>query len=662
MPDTGPLYAVRDIPGKGKGLIATSKIPKGARIISEPPLFKVSRENLTADETNAELAKLSNAQRSAFYSLQNSWPGLGPEVGIVRTNAKSCGLGAKKGGIFLEAARINHSCAPNAMPQWREDVQRLTIHAIKDIEVGEEIASFYLGTRTPYVTRQQQLKTFFHIDQCTCSLCSLPEDERKIKDAIFDEYQRLDNSWNNGDSITLNPLKSFHTVRRLLHLIKIEGTDDRPIPQLCMNAFQFVVAHQDFARAKIFAKRAVKGRIILEGVDSPEIKDLLRWVKDPSKYRSDYISAKWKTSVKDIPKNLGETDFENWLWRHEEPVGTQFANLRNDAYFPRFNELPWEDELGLDYYRGVGDGIFEPRKHWAALGEITSIDWLFRVRLVVKDRAGDEFPVAFYTDTQGREMNPSALQVGNTVVVLYGTQHHFLDGTIGIRHEEPNVLKIFPVSLDNLMLLNDKLKTHATITDEMRTCHGCNKKSANLMKCSKCGVFWYCSKDCQTRVGTRTATRRIRFNQSQQRKSRLDSIRPRRRPRHTRKMNLESLRRDFFSSDFHAKGLEDCVGEVFGGPLHNPPQIKQPLQYSQQQPPRIIIPIRPMLPRPAPRRKLNRLAIQARLHNPRLTTRLPFSPDDVSDGENICFGEVDETDAVGHVEGYASELGFEDWG
>jgi hypothetical protein len=48
--------------------------------------------------------------------------------------------------------------------------------------------------------------------------------------------------------------------------------------------------------------------------------------------------------------------------------------------------------------------------------------------------------------------------------------------------------------LDNLLLLSDKASVYATVTKAMRTCHGCDKKSTSLIKCSKCGFFWYCNK------------------------------------------------------------------------------------------------------------------------------------------------------------------------
>ncbi|KAK2485985.1 hypothetical protein H9L39_03965 [Fusarium oxysporum f. sp. albedinis] len=106
---------------------------------------------------------------------------------------------------------------------------------------------------------------------------------------------------------------------------------------------------------------------------------------------------------------------------------------------------------------------------------------------------------AIYTEARGVEIGPSNLQVGNTVAIFYAVKHLFMDMTIGIRHEDLQYLKIFPISVDNMMQLSDRVQTHATLTDGMRTCHACSKKSAKLMKCAKCGFFWYCGQNCQLR-------------------------------------------------------------------------------------------------------------------------------------------------------------------
>ncbi|EXA01920.1 hypothetical protein NW765_003500 [Fusarium oxysporum] len=177
----------------------------------------------------------------------------------------------------------------------------------------------------------------------------------------------------------------------------------------------------------------------------------------------------------------------------------QLANLRDKEHFPAFEDLAWDNHLDPRYYRERENGFWEPHKHWVFIGEIVEVEIDLRVKLTVKDRDGLEIPVAIYTEALGVEIGPSNLQVGNTVAIFYAVKHLFMDMTIGIRHEDLQYLKIFPISVDNMMQLSDRVQTHATLTDGMRTCHACSKKSAKLMKCAKCGFFWYCSQNCQLR-------------------------------------------------------------------------------------------------------------------------------------------------------------------
>ncbi|KAL6908279.1 hypothetical protein GGI43DRAFT_379144 [Trichoderma evansii] len=152
------LYTIQPIPGKGHGLIATTKILKGTRILSELPLFKISyaesdRQALTEHIAKA-LKDLDETKQRAFLDLQNVY-GLddGPILGIARSNVIPLGPEAPEGGIFLEAARINHSCRPNAYKSWNENIGHLTVHTVLDIEQGEEITISYLGETIDYIER-----------------------------------------------------------------------------------------------------------------------------------------------------------------------------------------------------------------------------------------------------------------------------------------------------------------------------------------------------------------------------------------------------------------------------------------------------------------------------------------------------------------------------
>ncbi|KAF4999572.1 hypothetical protein FGRMN_2320 [Fusarium graminum] len=499
MPDTNPFFVLKDIPGKGKGLIAIKHIPKGTRIPAETPLFTIPQHYAHLDESGrrikAELKKLSKAQQQAFMRLHNSHPHLLYEIGVVETNGFGLGPDTSTCALFLEAARMNHSCAPNVLYRWNNNIGKMTVHATKDIEENSEITINYLGEIDGYVVRQQKLKTAFGFD-CACSLCSLPVAARKFSDKRRADIKKLEkNLVTEVDmSIGTSPLKVFTSVRKLLYLLESEDIADRLLPRCHDSAFHAAVAHQDLARAKVIAEQSLEIWSVFEGPDSPKAQQLQSLLDNPDQYYFAAVSGRWRTAVEDIPKDLGKADFESWLWREADCAKNEPAGLRDNATFSLFQDLPWDNELNLEYYRPKGGDIYEPRKHWAFLGEITKVEAISRVRIMVKDKSGKQVPFSFDADIPGSNIAPSMIRVGHTVVVLYAEKHCFLNMTIGIRNKEGGALDVFPVSLDKLLLLSDKVQDYATVTKGLRTCHGCDEKSASLRECGKCGFFWYCNK------------------------------------------------------------------------------------------------------------------------------------------------------------------------
>ena len=121
------LYKIARVPGKGLGVIATSMIKKGTRIMSESPLLRI---HLTLLPSNSEtdkliiedVAKLDTDKRRVFFALHNAYKNkTRAELGIARTNRLPM-LDLWR-GIFPEASRINHSCMRNAQHSWNEELR-----------------------------------------------------------------------------------------------------------------------------------------------------------------------------------------------------------------------------------------------------------------------------------------------------------------------------------------------------------------------------------------------------------------------------------------------------------------------------------------------------------------------------------------------------------
>lgn len=449
--EASKLYTIQEVPDKGLGLIAAVTIERGTRILSEAPLLKIPSSIRSFKHLrrllSENVASLTEEDRAQFYSLRNSRTDeKSRELGIARTNALPLGSEADASAIFPIASRINHACIQNAQNTWNEALQRLTIHAVRDIEKGEEITICYLRERVNRGARRRALQKSFSFS-CTCQICFLPAPRRESSDKRLDEIQRIDQEIGSGMLMMLSPLKALHDVRRLLALCKEEGIADGTIPRAYYDAFQIAVFQGDAARGRAFANRAVASRIIQEGEDSPTVHQQKRLAEDPTQHPTYGFGSKWSTSADEVPTTLSEEDFEAWLWKDQtvrihNTIAQQHDSLRDDRTFPSFAALPYENDIDLEYWESLDGFMYHPRKHWCFLAEITDIDTFLRLRLIVKDKAGHKVPVSFHTDGRGTELSPSGVREGYTVAFLYAEQHGFMDLTVGIRHENPKALKV----------------------------------------------------------------------------------------------------------------------------------------------------------------------------------------------------------------------------
>ncbi|KAF2108247.1 hypothetical protein BDV96DRAFT_504933 [Lophiotrema nucula] len=503
------MYALRDVPGKGKGLVAIEDIPKGTRVLLEQPVI-TTPERQRDDEwlkthISQQVDSLSEHQRQSFLSMHNLYPYQNvaeQSLGIIRTNSlpiEADGIGA---GIFLKACLINHSCDNNAQKNWNQSIKRHTVHALRDIPKGEEITIYYLGLDSSRAIRQKKLQDKFGF-LCSCRLCSLPTEQSQDNDKRLERINRLDDLIGLDGMQMIFSLRTLRYVDERVHLYNEQGPGNSGLPRAYLDAAQIAIANGDLARGHVFAERAVEGWRTALGSDSKETIEYGSLAQNPAKLQLYGHSMKWKTSSDEVPQGLDPNDFEDWLWRREEPrkldqLG-QLTDLRNYKIFPGFAALPNSNSVDLEFY-GKVDGTYKPLHYWCFLGEIVDSITLHHLELELMDVDDKKIPLHFNTDGRGSELEPAKIQRGHTVAVLYAQRHVFMYGDPGIRHENPQMLKIFPVSLKKLLELNDQVQQFSTKVDGTRTCHGCSKKAESLNRCGKCSLFWYCDNGCQ-RIG-----------------------------------------------------------------------------------------------------------------------------------------------------------------
>ncbi|KAJ4424918.1 hypothetical protein N0V82_000422 [Gnomoniopsis sp. IMI 355080] len=215
----GEPFTVQSIPGKGMGVIASRRIPRGSIILNDP--FVISIQEPTEDpfpkyDTNGLLSQVLFQVLNQYVQLpmdtREQYASLHPHVepgsrewfqeqlrhaGVeltedelyfavrlyytFNTNEFSK-LEPGRGRLwtvrrlFLLTARINHSCCPNARSRQTTDGYKV-ITAIRNIEEGEEVTLKYLDhtrfSREGWRATTQHTWGFV----CACEGCRVKSEE-----------------------------------------------------------------------------------------------------------------------------------------------------------------------------------------------------------------------------------------------------------------------------------------------------------------------------------------------------------------------------------------------------------------------------------------------------------------------------------------------------
>lgn len=184
--------------------------------------------------------------------------------------------------------------------------------------------------------------------------------------------------------------------------------------------------------------------------------------------------------------------------------------FKKKLYFPRFRDLDFEYEIDERYWKedSCHPGFMIPACTWYFLGEITndmtSQCTFLRNRVLVRDRRGqNNITIAFYPESGSFDFK--TLKKGHTVRVWCARKHEFMDGSVGLRIEELNTIKVMPCSLNDLFAMS----TFCSETSTTNSCWRCGKKSTKsssdaacaleLKKCASCLTAKYCSRECQVK-------------------------------------------------------------------------------------------------------------------------------------------------------------------
>ena len=194
---------VAEIPGKGRGLVASKDFKKGQIIFKETAAISLNAPSdiVPLYELKEQISKLSEEQKTKFYQLTPQENLNFNPIQLASAFRENClqeldiffsnsleNRARDTLSLFLTPCLLNHSCAPNAFKEKHVGGE-IRVLAAKDISKGEEVTECYISKSGLMIKSQmkKEIREVFSFD-CKCGVCSgsIPD-----QDEIISEINRL---------------------------------------------------------------------------------------------------------------------------------------------------------------------------------------------------------------------------------------------------------------------------------------------------------------------------------------------------------------------------------------------------------------------------------------------------------------------------------------
>ena len=261
---------VTEIPGKGKGLVASKDLKKGQVLFQETAAIVVHAPSLLVplQELKDQISKMSEEQKNKFDQLKPRGffrpdqlaaaltENCLHELDIFLSNAVSSMTNADKIALFPSNSLMNHSCAPNLIQLFTSDAEDvIEIRAIKDILKGEEVTQCYTRGLMTSSQMKTKLQEAFRFD-CKCGVCSgsIPHQDvliSEISSKMNLLYSPLDTLYRKKKKDWMNEVSELERAVDLSKQLYIGHMFDR------LKVYRFFVVASQMARDSIRLKKAM---------------------------------------------------------------------------------------------------------------------------------------------------------------------------------------------------------------------------------------------------------------------------------------------------------------------------------------------------------------------------------------------------------------------
>ncbi|VUC24359.1 unnamed protein product [Clonostachys rosea] len=508
--DNGSLLSITPTSDGTFRMIAKAEIKPGQCIITDPGLAIFPSGLKHVPESSALIKEridaLSEREREVFFTLErNKLSEYDEYYGRYITNAVVLRHSPEYACIFPLLSLASNSCSPNCVTavlptnKTRGDPRRrkgwkFALRASELIQKGHEVGFFKLDGGGMFQTRlENHLEKFGY--PCRCSDCKLTwdlhipsEDQRGQLDQLYDTAFGQDD---------VSSLALTHCIGHMAYNCYYESIPDKSLILIYRRLFDKCVQDNDIMRAYALAAKILR------------LNDrLIGWRCDD--FHQGHLMALYDRLHEEFRRDPGIMlrlepleygQLMTWLFRSEETVmepdaRETYNDFRNEELFPTYAQLPRDDPRIESAHFGV---FHRPKKHWLFVASLVGLDTLGK-RLLVRDKTGKDVWVSLSNVnidvSDVRNATPLSL-----VLIPYAAKTISDDGKETVDSTNQMLKLISGVTIFEITKLSCKINIYSNIKRDMRRCHGCDKEvekgSSVLSKCARCGMFWYCSKDCQ---------------------------------------------------------------------------------------------------------------------------------------------------------------------
>ncbi|TLD05442.1 uncharacterized protein PgNI_09231 [Pyricularia grisea] len=280
-------YEIRELPGRGKGVVATRAIRRWETVMVQFPSLVLLMDFWEAVESpkqsrrllNKALRQLPVEEKGRIMALARNGGFQSQIEDVLRTNIFGIDLGGVLHmGLFVQGSRINHNCQPNVY--WKYDTKTMAqeVVALRDIEEGEELTHSYVTLGGSRNQRREELRAWGF--ECKCALCSAPPHEVELSDKRREKLNDLGIRLREAKDIS--PKKVTRLVDEMGALIENERLYPQVVVYYTLAAQAFSKAG-DRVRARDFARLAEEAWMLFQGEgheNAEGIEEFLREVEE----------------------------------------------------------------------------------------------------------------------------------------------------------------------------------------------------------------------------------------------------------------------------------------------------------------------------------------------------------------------------------------------